>query len=71
MEQSVHERIRERAYHLWDLGGRVEDQAQQHWLSAEREILAERSTQPADASPAVAPASRPRGRKALKNGRTG
>ena len=42
MEQSVQERIRERAYQLWDTSGRMNGQAEQHWLAAEREILAER-----------------------------
>ena len=42
MEQSVQEQIRERAYQLWDTSGRMNGQAEQHWLAAEREILAER-----------------------------
>ncbi len=35
MDQSTENRIRERAYEIWTHG-----QADQHWLAAEREILA-------------------------------
>jgi len=31
MEQSVQERIRQRAYQLWDTSGRMNGQAEQHW----------------------------------------
>ena len=41
MEQSLHHRIRERAYEMWSLAGRMDGQADQHWLTAEREVLAE------------------------------
>jgi Protein of unknown function (DUF2934) len=41
MEQSLHHRIRERAYEMWNVGGRMDGQADQHWLAAERELLAE------------------------------
>jgi hypothetical protein len=41
MEDSLQHRIRERAYQLWDAGGRAEGQAEQHWLAAEREVLAQ------------------------------
>ncbi len=40
MDQSLENRIRERAYEIWTANGCVEDQADQHWLAAEREILA-------------------------------
>jgi hypothetical protein len=46
MEQWVRHRIRERAYQLWNAGGRIEGQAEHYWLSAEREILAELHSQP-------------------------
>jgi hypothetical protein len=45
MEQSLHQRIRERAYEKWNLAGRVDGQADQHWLAAERELLAEMTAQ--------------------------
>jgi hypothetical protein len=39
METSLEDRIRERAYHLWNAGGQIHGQAEQHWLTAEREVL--------------------------------
>jgi Protein of unknown function (DUF2934) len=40
MDQSLERRIRERAYEIWTANGGVHEQADQHWLAAEREILA-------------------------------
>ena len=40
METSLQHRVRERAYELWNAGGRIHGQAEQHWLAAERGILA-------------------------------
>jgi hypothetical protein len=40
MEQNLEDRIRERAYEIWTAHGCVDGQADQHWLVAEREILA-------------------------------
>ena len=40
MEQSLENRIRERAYEIWRAHGCVHGQAEQHWLAAEREVLA-------------------------------
>ena len=68
MEHSMHERIRERAYQLWDAGGRVEGQADQHWLCAEREILSQSLT-PA-ASPSLGAARMHRGGAAARHQRT-
>jgi Protein of unknown function (DUF2934) len=39
MDQSLENRIRERAYEIWTAHGCIEGQADQHWLAAEREIL--------------------------------
>jgi Protein of unknown function (DUF2934) len=39
MDQSLENRIRERAYEIWSANGFVHGQADQHWLAAEREIL--------------------------------
>src|SRR5438309_351641 len=39
MDQSLEDRIRERAYKMWTAQGCVHGQAEQHWLAAEREIL--------------------------------
>ena len=40
MDQSLKHRINERAYEIWAAHGRVDGQADQHWLAAEREVLA-------------------------------
>jgi hypothetical protein len=40
MDQNLEDRIRERAYEIWTAHGCVDGQADQHWLAAEREILA-------------------------------
>ena len=40
MDQSLENRIRDRAYKIWAAHGCVHGQADQHWLAAEREILA-------------------------------
>jgi hypothetical protein len=41
MEQSLETRIRLRAYEIWNVVGRPDGQADEHWLAAEREALAE------------------------------
>lgn len=38
--QNLEQAIRERAYHLWVEGGRVDGSAESHWLAAQREVLA-------------------------------
>jgi hypothetical protein len=38
--QNLEQAIRERAYHLWDASGRRDGEAEAHWLTAQREILA-------------------------------
>jgi hypothetical protein len=38
--QDVEQAIRERAYDLWICEGRQEGNAEAHWLTAQREILA-------------------------------
>jgi hypothetical protein len=40
MDRSLENRIRERAYDMWIAHGCVHGQAEQHWLVAEREVLA-------------------------------
>jgi hypothetical protein len=40
MDQCLENRIRERAYEMWTAHGCVHGQAEQHWLAAEREVLA-------------------------------
>jgi Protein of unknown function (DUF2934) len=45
MESSLQNRIRERAYELWNAGGRIDGHAEQYWLAAERELLGEMAAQ--------------------------
>jgi hypothetical protein len=66
MEQSLHHRIQERAYELWDSNGRIEGQAEQHWLSAERQVLAEIAPQPAVDAVIATPAREKKRAKAAK-----
>jgi hypothetical protein len=40
MNQSLENRIRERAYEIWTAHGCVHGQADHHWFVAEQEILA-------------------------------
>jgi hypothetical protein len=40
MEWSLEQQIRERAYDIWNATGREDGRAAEHWLSAERELLA-------------------------------
>ena len=40
MDQSLENRIREHAYEIWTAHGCMHGQAEQHWLAAEREVLA-------------------------------
>jgi len=38
MDQSVTQRIRDRAYEIWAANGCPDGQAEQHWLAAESEL---------------------------------
>lgn len=38
----IHETIAARAYELWEKNGRPDNQALDHWLNAERELLSGR-----------------------------
>jgi hypothetical protein len=40
MEQALEQRIRQRAYEIWDAVGRPQGASELHWLAAEREVLA-------------------------------
>jgi hypothetical protein len=35
----LEQRIRERAYEIWNADGRADGRANEHWLAAEREVL--------------------------------
>jgi Protein of unknown function (DUF2934) len=61
MEPSLEERIRERAYALWLENGCAEGNAEQHWLAAEREVLAMMTAQaPAAGAPVARKPSKSR-----------
>ena len=51
----MQQRIRERAYEIWNTSGRMHGQAEQHWLAAEREVLAEMTAPTAVAQNELAP----------------
>ena len=40
MEQTLELRIRQRAYEIWHANGCAEGKSDEHWLAAERELLA-------------------------------
>jgi hypothetical protein len=40
MQQVLEQRIRQRAYEIWEAVGRPEGECNHHWLTAERELLA-------------------------------
>jgi len=40
MDQNLSDRIRERAYQIWIISGSPDGKAEQHWLIAEKEVLA-------------------------------
>lgn len=60
MPQDLEQRIRERAYHLWMADGCRDGEAEQYWLTAERDVLVEFA---ATAAP-VESAPKPRSRRA-------
>ena len=64
MDKTLEQRIRERAHEIWVATGCNEGQADQHWLTAEREVLAMLMAEaPAPQPPAKpAPARKPRSR---------
>jgi Protein of unknown function (DUF2934) len=49
MEPSLEQRIRERAYEIWNASGREDGRADEHWFSAVRELLETPRVQPATA----------------------
>lgn len=59
MDATLEQRIRERAYEIWTAAGRVDGQADAHWLAAERDIVAAR---PAPTPAKKAAATKPRSR---------
>jgi Protein of unknown function (DUF2934) len=66
MDQNRENRIRERAYEIWTANGRLDGQADHHWLAAEREILAMVAPLPAPKKRAPTPKKRPARSKTTK-----
>jgi hypothetical protein len=64
MEPALAQRIRERAYEIWNATGREDGRADEHWLSAERELLVSARRQPIAAklanTPKVITANKPK-----------
>ena len=71
MDQSLENRIRERAYEMWTAHGRVHGQAEQHWLAAERELLATSMAVLAKPDPKKNPRSSARSKTARTLARAG
>jgi hypothetical protein len=46
MEHTLEQRIRQRAYEIWNADGRADGKADEHWLAAEREVLSSLSARP-------------------------
>ena len=40
MESTLEHRIRQRAYEIWQAHGQTDGKADEHWLAAEREVMA-------------------------------
>jgi hypothetical protein len=60
MDNMLERRIRERAYEIWNAAGRPDGRAEQHWLTAEREVLAMSISEPSGPTPVTRRASRSR-----------
>jgi len=67
MDQTLENRIRERAYEIWTAHGCMHGQAEQHWLAAEREVLA---TSMAVVAGKTNPKKKPRSAARSKTART-
>jgi hypothetical protein len=65
MEPALEQRIRERAYEIWNATGREDGRANEHWLSAERELLASARRQPTTAKSKVMKSNKPKVNRTL------
>lgn len=59
MHESREHKIRDRAHRLWEAEGRPEGRGHEHWLEAERQVLAEEETGTLPDGPAVDPLRNP------------
>jgi hypothetical protein len=62
MDMDFEQRVRERAYHIWESRGRTPGADLAHWCEAEQELRATASAMPAD--------SGKKAKSAKKSGRT-
>jgi len=68
MDQELEQKIRSRAYQIWEREGRS-GRAEDHWLQAERELAATGTDQPtASADQAQEPASTKQGEAVAESG---
>ena len=67
MDHDLENRIRKRAYENWTVQGRMDGQADQHWLAAEREILAAAAPCPAPKKRSTTPKKKPARSKTAKS----
>jgi Protein of unknown function (DUF2934) len=70
MDRNLSDRIRERAYEIWVSSGCRDGEAEQHWFTAEQEILASCSLHATRASPpaaAIKDRAKPKRSKASTN----
>jgi len=58
MEQSLEQQIRDRAYALWLEHGCTDGNAEQHWLAAERQVLATMTAQASATAATAKPSKR-------------
>jgi len=64
MEPSLEQRIRERAYEIWNASGPEDGRADEHWLSAERELLAIKpAAATIDCRPRITTSNKPKGKR--------
>lgn len=60
VNEELQQKIRTRAYELWEANGRPEGQEHEHWLEAERQVMQEQGLgEPAGTQPQLAPGDRP------------
>jgi hypothetical protein len=65
MNLRTKERINQRAFAMWEAGGRVDGRDLEHWLRAEQEVLAEETSV---SSPKKAVPAKKKARQARKTG---
>ena len=67
MEHTLEHRIRQRAYEIWNVDGRADGKADEHWFTAEREILSSLLNARSPAPKASAPRKSHKRRQQVSN----